>query len=312
MSKLNLLLSLQSYNDSVPTNAPFFNHFKWDRQSRGICANNPISNQLTINPGINTVLFNGALTTSQDNTTTYNLYLKPNTIDTYVLHYNSGTQPNFRTPFVTSADATTQISVTVANGLTTFTSTGGTSLVLGAVNSLVGKYLRTGAIFNPYNQGSNYIVANTANSVTIAITGIAEIQTLGSNFNDMFAIYSADGIQINNKVILQGFSSAIFNTYTITDVSYNYIEFYSGTSLPTQNAVQANPLFYADAKKWIYIETDKKCDIIVNGETISQVEPMCAGINKVNGVFMSSSIVWDLEIKNTDISPAKIFFAAIE
>jgi hypothetical protein len=315
MPKLNLLLSLNAYDGCPTNNSPSMTHFKWDRQNRGICADNPAGRQITLAPNQSTTLFTSAINTSQNNTTTYNLSLQVGTTNTYVLQYNSGQVPNFRTPIVTGADATTQITVSISSGLLTFTSTGGTPLALGATNGLVGQFLRVGSFFSLYNQGSFYIVANTATSITVhSPSGLAEGPiTLGSNFNDQFIVYSSAGIQVGNKIVIaSGFSPAVFGTYTITDVSWDYVAFYSGTILPTQSNVQTDPTFYGAAKQFIYIESDKKCDILINGSLVIPIQPLTEGSCPVNGVFMISTTVWELQIQNMDIDTATIFFASIE
>ena len=88
-------------------------------------------------------------------------------------------------------------------------------------------------------------------------------------------IFSVDGVQVGDKVdILAGFSSTIFGTYDIVDVSHNYIEFFSSESLPSESGISNNPaafLIYRDAKQFLYIESDKKLEITLNGSQTNEL-----------------------------------------
>lgn len=126
MSKFSLSVYLNAYSDIFPSNAPGQNSFKWNRDLNSAFVNNPVSEgPLSVAPGETLNFFNGSRTLLQDNTTEYDLALAPLETSVYELSWASGTKPNFRTPRVTGADATTQVNVAVNGPVVTFTSSPG-------------------------------------------------------------------------------------------------------------------------------------------------------------------------------------------
>lgn len=319
MSKMNLLIHLNGYKDENATNNPSKNHFKWNSDNQGITISEPDSKEIKLPAGQSLSLFAGSISTSADNTTTWNIALKSGTTQTYVISKASGTSPAFRTARTTGADATTQITVTKNASLLTFSSTGGTALNLIVGGVAVGDEVRIGTLFNVVNRGKFKVLARTATSFTIENeNGQAEGPiTLGVGFADQINIFSAAGVQVGDKVDLKaGFSSVSFGSYEITDVSPDYIEIYSGDALPTENGVSNNPaalLIYRDSKNFLYIESDKKLSIkIDDSATPNQLNPMMAGTTSIAGVFMSSAPMKSVEITNTSMETATIFYVTTE
>jgi hypothetical protein len=318
-SKMNLLVHLNAYQDANASNNPTQNNWKWQRDIQGINIEEPASKSLNLPAGQSVELFSGAVDTDADNTTTWNIALKAGTSQTYVISKASGTSPAFRTARVSGADATTQITVTKNASLLTFTSTGGTALNLIVGGVVVGDDVRLGSLFNAVNRGKFKVLARTATSFTIENpSGQAEGPiTLGAGFADQLSIFSADGVQVGDKVdIVAGFSSVSFGTYEITDASPDYIEIYSLEALPTESGVSNSPsafLIYRDAKSFVYIESNQKLEITIDGSSVpNSLEPMRAGTSAVPGVFMSSASMKSLEITNKSMETATIFYVTAE
>jgi hypothetical protein len=319
MSKMNLLIHLNAYRDTTDTNNPALNHVKWNRDLQALSVSEPTSKCVDLPSGQSLSLFSGTVSTSADGTTTWDIALAPNSSTKYRISHNGGTAPAFRTSRNEGHDATTQVTITKNAKLLTFTSTGGTAfdLITGSVQ--VGDEVRVGAAFNSANQGKYKILSFTATSFTVENEiGQAEGPiTLGASFATEINIFSQDGVQVGDKVdILSGFSSVTFGTYDIVDVSHDYIEIYSGESLPTEAGVSNSPdafLIYRDAKQFLFIESDKKLDIKINGSTITnEIIPMTAGTAKKPGFFMSSASIKSAEIINKDQSTATVFYVTAE
>lgn len=68
----------------------------------------------------------------------------------------------------------------------------------------------------------------------------------------------------------------------------------------------------ADAKKIVYIEVDKECDIIVNGVTESTLKPVVIRDSVKKGVFLKISSIETLEIDNTGTEDLKIYCIAVK
>jgi hypothetical protein len=313
MSKLNILLSLNGYEDENPTNNPTHNNFKWTNDFQGIGIQEPRSETIKVLAGQSKSLFSGAATLADDNTTTYDITLKPSTSNTYIILHNSGTAPLFRTPRAIAADATTQVTVTKNGPLLTFTATGGTVWSMTAVQ--VGDEVRLGGVFNLANQGKFKILSKTSTSFTVDFAGGAAEGpiTLGMTFDTQVQIYSAAGVQVGDKLdINAAFSSVSYGTYEVTDVAANYIEIFSSKSLPEEIAVQTKLNIYTSQKKFVYIECDKKLNIKINGIISNKIEPLQFGTKQKPGMFLNTASVYSLEIENTSLDTATVFYVTAE
>lgn len=315
MTKLNLLVHLNGYEDENPTNNPTKNNFKWTLDEQGIDIVEPESRSLKLQDKQSLVLFSGQVSISDDNTTTYDISLKPETNNTYVIAYNSGTAPDFRTARVEGHDATTEVSVTKNGPLLTFESTGGTvfDLVSGGVQ--VGDEVRIGSVFNVSNQGKFKVLAVTATSFQVEnINGKDESNiVLGAEFAKQIEIFGADGVQVGDKVRLStGFSSVSLATYEITDVNPEYIEIYSIKSLPEETNISTQLNIYNDSKQFIFIESDKKVKIQIDGNEVGSIEPLKAGTTLKSGVFLKSGEMYSATIINESGNTATIFYAISE
>lgn len=318
MSKMNFLVHLNAYRDDTDTNNPSLNHFKWNRDLQGLSVSEPESKCVDLQPGQTLSLFSGTVSTSDDATTTWDIALKTGSSNIYRISHAGGTAPVFRTARISGADATTEVTVTKNAKLLTFTSTGGTALALIAGGVVVGDEVRIGDVFNAANRGKFKILALTATSFTVENeVGSAEGPiVLGAGFADEINIFSAAGVQVGDKVdIIAGFSSVTFGTFDIVDVSHDYIDFFSSESLPAESGVSNSPaalLIYRDAKQFLFIESDKKLDISLNGVVTNELIPLSAGTDKKQGFFLSSASMKSAEITNKDIEAASIFYVTAE
>lgn len=329
MSKLSLSVFLNAYDDNASSNAPSRNPIKWARDLQSVIVDNPKSEDYTIAPGETRVLFSGTRTTNQDVTTQYSLTLKPLTTNTYVLSWVAGTKPDFRTPRVIGDNATTQVTVTLNGPVVTFTSTGGTLFSLGTV--VVGDYATIGNLFNSSNQGTYQIISKTSTSFSVVnLSGVAEGPiTLGAGFADQVQIYSAAGVQVGDTLVISsGFSPITWGSYDITAVYAESLEFYSTGLLPQESAVLNQIAIYSSAKSLVYLESDGKINVSINGLSFSTVEPFIlsnckngtlssggvvgSSLNNAPGMMLLKSTIFSLSVTNNGIEPAHVFLAAVE
>jgi hypothetical protein len=312
MSKANILVYLNIYRDSNPTNSPNMSHTKWQRELQGVSAEKPQSIEFSLAPGESRVMFDGQRTLSSDNTTVYSLTLKSGS--TYMLKNTSGTSPAFRTLRNIGSDATSQITVTVSGSLMTLQGTGGT--IISTASVVVGDEISIGNIFNAANRGRFKILSKTTNSVTVEnSSAIAEASiTLGSNYADEIRIYSASGVQKGDKIKLgSGFFSTNQSTYEVTGVQDNLVEFFSAGVLATETGlVNPSVTIYSSAKKLVYVETDKPVNVTVNGIAESKIEPFIEGNNSLPGMLLKRSTMWEMTITNNGTDMATLYFVSIE
>ena len=318
MSNMNLLIHINAYQDSEGTNNPSLNNFKWQRDIQGITVHEPESRSLKLQSGQSVELFAGTVSLAQDATTEYSIALKSGTSNTYRIKHTGGTSPVFRTSRSEGHDATTEVSVSKNAKLLTFTSTGGQVFDLVSAGVQIGDEVRLGSVFNPNNQGKYKVLAFDATSFTVEnSTGMAENNiVLGSDFAEQVNIFSADGVQVGSKIDLQdGFSIVSQGTYEVTDVSHDYVDFYSIESLPEETGITSATgaiLIYTDAKQFVYIESNKSLDIKIDGVLTNKLSTFKAGTSQKPGVFMTQSSVKSLEITNTSQDMAEIFFVSAE
>lgn len=318
MSKMNLTIHLNAYTDQVSTNNPDLNHFKWTRNLQQLSISEPESKCINLQPGQSASLFSGTVSIAADLTTTWAIALKSGSSNAYQISSDGGTAPAFRTVRSIGSDATTEVSITKNAKLMTITSTGGTLFGLIAGGAVVGDEVRLGSVFNLNNQGKYTILALSATSMTVENElGVAEGPiVLGAGFADGVRVYSQSGVQIGDKVdLIDGFSSVSFGTYEIVDVTDSYIEIFSGDSLPAESGILNNPnalLIYRDAKQFLFIESDKKTDVYLNGSLTNEITPMFIGIDKKPGFFMSSASIKSASITNKSQETATIFYITAE
>jgi hypothetical protein len=313
MSKMNVLLSLNLYQDSNATNTPSKSHSKWSNDLQGIEISKPVSASTSLAPGASLTLFSGEVTVSDDNTTKYDLALKAGTSNTYVLTYNTGTAPAFRTARNPGAGATTVVTVTKNATLLTFTSTvDAFDLITNSV--AVGDEVRLGSLFNTLNQGKYTILARTATTFTIEnASGVGEAVTLGAGFAAQVLMYSAAGVQVGDNVKIDaGFSSVSFGTYDITDVTATYLEFYSGKTLPTETAIYENLQVFNTSKKFIYIESSQSIALTIDGSSHGTIDPIQYGTSTKPGMFLKNSDMYSASITNNTLETAEVYYCCAE
>jgi len=317
MSFMNLLVHLNAYKDASNTNSASLNLFKWNQDLTGLTISEPESKCVNIQPGQSLSLFSGTVSTNDDGTTTWDLALKSGSSSVYRLSHNGGTAPDFRTARVTSADATTEVTITKNAKLLTFTSTGGTLFDLVVGGAVVGDEVRVSGSFNANNQGKFKILDVNATSFTVENEiGVVEGPVTLAGASDV-EIFSQDGVQVGDKVdIKENFSSVIFGTYIISDVNPDYIEFASFENLPSQTAISNSPeafLIYSNAKNFLYIESDKKLDVKINSTSVTnEILPLKAGTKNKVGMFLSTGSTKSAEITNKSQEMATVFYVTAE
>ena len=315
MSKMNLIVAINAYNDINPTNHPSKNITKWVSDLQGIDITEPVSSSIALASGETLSLFSGEVVISDDNTTTYDLSLKTNTSSTYVLAHNAGTAPIFRVAKASGADATTEITITKNGPLLIFSSTGGTALSLISNFVVVNDEVRIGSLFNDANQGKFKVLARTATSFTIENSaGQAEGPiVLGADFATQITIQTHSGVQVGDKVkISASFSSISFGSYEITDVGSDYLEFYSLKSLPSESNILSNLQIFNNSKQFLFIESDKKVSITIDGVAGGSIEPFTLSTVLKPGMFLRHSAMFSASITNDSADTATIYCLSAE
>lgn len=320
MSKLNILLYLNAYEDRQASNSPNRSNFKWERNINSIFANNPVSLELTLAPGETRNLFSGQRSLSQDGTTQYTISLVPFSTTTYQLSWVGGTAPNFRTSRSSGANASTNVTVTVNGPVTTFSSTSGTMFNLISGGVIVGDSVRIGSQFNLSNQGEWKIISVTNTSFSIVnAAGVAEGPiNLGIGYASQVKIYSAAGVQAEDTLVISGgFSPVTQGSYVVTSVADTFLQFSSVNPLPQEGPIVTQAIaVYSLAKKMVYVESDQHITMNINNIAGDEIVPIvtcdCAPGKSKPGMFLRTSTIYSMSITNASINPANVFIASIE
>ncbi|MHA1860985.1 MAG: hypothetical protein ACTSVM_01635 [Candidatus Ranarchaeia archaeon] len=330
MKLLNLITNLLAYDPiNGETNNPQQRIADWKRQFLNLPISNPKSDNVSIEPSETRSIFSGIRTTSLDGTTAFDVSLLANQTSTYRFAHSAGTAPGFRTARALSTDATSEITVTVNNNATAeLEATGGTIASFAAVT--VGDVLRisgatTGDVdgpFNDLNEGYWTVLSATATKLTCkrplaeGFSGSAESSILlGADFATNFIVYSANGVQVGDSVeISAGFSSVTQKTFVVSQVTPLFFEVVSVEPLPLETAIVpgvAGMVFYTEAKRVIYLETDRNAEVRLNGASGSEVRmsPFISGDETKVAVYLQVGLVYSLEVVNrSDTAPMNVYF----
>jgi len=320
MATLKTLVFLQAYEGSpsspCSSNSPSRNNFKWTRENQSSISQ-ALSETFQIAPGTSQTLFSGSVSLTQDGTTQYSLALAPFQTSIYQLTNTGGTAPTFRVLRTIGTDATTQVTTSVNGPILTYAFTGGTLPNLSSVQ--VGDNVLIGNDFNQFNQGMTgiwQIISKTSTSFSVVNpTGYVEGPiTLGSGFANQIRIFSSAGVQVGDSVVISsGFSPVSWNTYQVTLVTDNYVQFSYLGSLPAESGITTEVAVYDMAKTMVYLETDQSLTITLNGGNAGPtVIPIVSNGSVFPGMFLLNGNIYSMSVTNNSISTANVTLLSAE
>jgi hypothetical protein len=325
MSVINVLFHVLAFEDSTNTNNPSLRQVDWKRSLQTIPVSNPNVDPKTIQPLVEEPIFDTTVTTTVDNTTTFDLTLSALDPTTYRITYAAGTLPGFRTNRNPTVSGGTITVITYPNNLVTFAHSGTPfgSVVVGDVVFIPG--VTTGdsvSPFNPLNEGYWAVLAATSGMLTLArasgeFSGVSEGPiTIASNLQ--FQVFSANGVQVGDVVdISGGFSFPVRKSYQIQSVTPTRIEIQSTVPLANELGISpgiANFKIYKASKKFLYIEADQEVIVRLNGDAGSSVgiSPLAPADPSLRGSFFKIGNVWKLAIYNKSTVPVRVMIISAE
>jgi hypothetical protein len=314
MSKLNLLLNVNIYNDPNPTNKPTQNNVDWSINVVGMDVAEPCSKTVVLAPSETKTLFSGEVETAVDNTTSFDLLPKSGASNTFILAWSSGSKPEFRLERDLSQDATSELTLTKVGGLLEIESTGGTPIDFLNSGVVVGDELRLGDEFNSFNRGKFKVLSVDSDKITVQnYSAENEVVILGVNFLENIKIYSSSGVQIGDTLdINENFNSFIRGSYEITDVYPDRLEFHSSKLLPSSLDEQSEITIFNNLKQFLYLEVNKTCQLEINGENQGDIEPLSVGVQKKNGILLKTGKMYQATITNKTLESATVFMVNAE
>lgn len=323
MSKVNLQVNLIAFDDVKPSNNPQIRAFDLLYKKTEVPASEPVSQSKVIPAGSTMSIFDGTRDTDIDGTTEFTSTRPDSTKNIYRFSHTGGTAPALRTDRAIGIDNTTEFTVTVNGPIMTLTHSAGTAPDFS--NVIVGDILNimSGAGPSSNNQGMFTILSKTVDSISVSNLS-ASAQVFVVLDADKLLVYSNGAsdnkIQIGDKVIISaGFSSSVFGTYEITQVTPNWFEVLVGypNGIPTEAdvIVGVNGLtFYSSAKKMILVAAQQRCSLRINGATDDRLELIPEELDNPEkpALFITQGIVYNLSIKNLSVEPLQVLIASVE
>jgi hypothetical protein len=325
MSTLTIISQALAFDDDEASSNPSRLPVNWKRTIANIAVDHAATEPLQIEPmGVATVI-DGTRSTSIDGTTAFSIAPNPIDASRYRIARTGGTPPLFRTDrsLALSGVALT-LAVTPSLAMTVTAVSGSFSGVLpGDVVFIPGVSTGDSAgPFNVLNEGFWTVLTVTATVLTMTrvsgqvFNGVGESVTPGSN--TALQAFSASGVQVGDTVeLVSGFATTSRRAYEIVAVTPTWIEFLSTAPLGAETGVLPTAtgiLFYTNAKRFIYIETDQECVVRLNGDTgdKNKLVPWVAGQKNFVAEFRMTGTVWKLVLVNKASTTAQAVVISAE
>jgi len=322
-SIMNIINQLLAYSDNTgTTDNPQKRDFDWSRKFHSISVQNPAHDRVQIPSGVSEVLFDGITPTDlADGISEMQIEAVRDSV--YRLSVTSGPS-GFRTARVLTG--LTDCDVTINNNsVATFKFTGATTdAVVGDIMHIAGSCSFDAA---PYSFSS----LNSGNWNIIAVSGdtIQAVRPVGQPFSgvtesvttipaDQVSMYSSAGIQTGDKFeISDGFSLASHRVYEVVDARPEEILFSSVVAIPEESGVTFNTgdvVFYSNAKKIIYIESDQNIIVQFNNDIsdLNKISPFEVGNPDLVGFLHQTGVIYKTVIINKSVNVANVRFFTAE
>jgi hypothetical protein len=324
---LNLDASIVSYLDNPATSNPKLRPVDWQTSKCAVPVNNPSTRSFQLAPYQTVVLFNGAISTSIDGTTTFNITLNPINVNTYRFTAVSGTAPAFR-PNRGLTLATTSVTLTdLGNSSLQFTGTGGDLAAVQVGDTLLIPGVTTGDSAGPFNLLNEgfWQVIGVLNTSTIVLTRPAGMtysfanQTVTVASNPQVIAFGPTGVQVGNSVDLNlGSFPQVLGTFAVQTVTPTYFEIVSTLPLPLLTGIMPNTgmAFFSEAKAYAELYTDQSCSIQANNSSDSseRLDPWRAGSCDPNdfGYWKKVGLLWALYVTNRTAQSLNLVFISTD
>lgn len=316
---MNVLVNMLIYGDGSETNNPMIRDVDIARKLISIGTGNTCSKKTVIAPQVTTTIVQTARSLSQDSTTQYIVTLKSGS--TYRFRHSGGTDPVLRTRRTLAYNSLSEISVTKVGSVVRYTWNGiGNDPNFASNGAIVGDifHVEAGGNFNPLNEGSFTIVAVTDDYIEVLNdNGVAESNIpIGASIDSAVPIdiFSASGVQIDDQARITG---SVFNienrgVFTVTSVTAAYFEVSNGNpgipEGPITLSSASDVVFYPDIYKWLYIESDQKLIVRLNGDTgnFVEMEPVELSGASPLSLFLFRGPVFRLDLVNNQLESANV------
>lgn len=320
MALLNFYVSRLCYSDENPSQSPKQRNFDFLSSTEGLSVTNPISETRNILPG-QTILLQSTARAINTNLSSseFSISLPKSGSDLARLRWTgTGSAPGFRTARATAHSATTTYSssrvspsasqITLSNGGVNLA-----SVVPGDVMYLQDSDSSFSSPLNAASIGSGFVVlSKTGNSVIVRDNGVISEENnilLGSSFSSVIRFFSADGVQIGDKLRIA--QDSAFNSenkhkdFQVMDVTDRDIIFYNPQIIPETAVAGVNSpfLFYSRLINFVAIEADST--IYLSFDNSTGEFPIINGTSG-SAIFASTTNLISIAATNKNSEPVTV------
>lgn len=322
MQQLNLNLKLVVYSDSTAGTNPKLKDLDYDRVMEGVSTDGLFTKRFSnVAPNTTVTVAATSRTLSQDTTTQWTVSLFEGS--TYRYRWTGGTNPILRTARAIAADATTAWTVTVSGPVVRYTATAGTLPNTASVQVGDELLIETGSPFNTANIGIFTVLGKGAAYIEVSNeTGAAEgpiVQSTLASGLPVVAVYSNGPVVSGDEVRVKATAFNIENrgTFKVIRVTANYFDVENqNPGYPEAITIGAADglVFYPSLYRWIFVESDRRVSVRLNGDTTDnvEVEPVVEANPDKPGVMLLRGTVYSLVIANNGLLAANVKVALAE
>jgi len=320
MALLNFYISRLCYSDVNPSQSPKQRNFDFLSSVTGLSVTNPISETISVLPGETVLLQSTARTISSSLAASeFSISLPKSGTDLVRLRWTGvGSSPNFRINRSIAHSALTTYSASRMSPSASQITLNGGGVNLSAVLPGDIMYLQESdsglsSPLNPSSIGRGYVVlSKTSNSVIVRDNGMIGDENgivLGSLFDSVIRFFSADGVQIGDK--LRVAQSSAFNSenkckdFQVMDVTDRDVIFYNPQIIPETVLAGINTpfLFYSRLINFVTIESDSTIYLSFDGS--NNEFPVING-NAGSALFATTTNLVNISATNKNSEPATV------
>jgi len=321
---LNIYNHLLAYSDSVGnTDNPQQRNFDWSRKMSSVLAKKTASDIVQLQPGESKTIMDETVSTGISAGDTLSIASLGSS--TYKLSIDSGSG-EFNTGRAVTGLAGTDVTVAINNNsLAKFTFDGAVDISTVQVGDImrvagVSTFGTAPYAFADINSGIWKVLAVGPDNVQVVRTdcfaGANEVATSVAATDVIF--YAQDGVAEGHSLLIDGtFSSASQSSYTVVDATSDCVFFTSTSPIPEESAVSyvaGSISIYKKARFLVYLETDQKTILRINGDTGDslKVSPITVGKDNLVGIFEYTGLCYQLEIVNNSINSSSVMYFTAE
>ena len=314
---LNIITHILAYDNKTVTDNPIRRYADWARRMFNLPIQEPVSSHIELEPTTSKVIFDGSRPHGlMAGVSLVTLLLLDSKKSKYRLL--TGEADAFRAS--RSVSGLDDCQVTVNNNSVVVFDFGAANLSTVQVGDIMRiktklLYDEQPFAFNPLNGGYWKILSVGAGQVQAVRPkgqAFSAVNEIVSAVVDDVEFFSSQGIQAGDKVKISGtLSSVSHRIYNVSDVNPQYIDLISSQPLPEEEdvAYEADSIvFYTQAKKLLYIESDQELVVRINGDTSENVTiiPAIVGDPNAPAYFHMWGEIYKLELLNKSVNPATI------